>query len=77
MSNEISNERLELAVKNGIAHEETVMAMAKELLALRKAHEVWNLVPDAERINNDFDDWRDGWNACRAAILCSIEQQSK
>lgn len=37
MSNEISNERLELAAKNGVAIEETVMAMAKELLALRKA----------------------------------------
>lgn len=40
MSNEISNERLELAAKNGVAIEETVMAMAKELLALRKAFSV-------------------------------------
>lgn len=35
MSTEISNERLELAAKNGVANEEAVMAMAKELLALR------------------------------------------
>lgn len=40
MSDEISNERLELAAKNGVAIEETVMAMAKELLALRKAFSV-------------------------------------
>jgi hypothetical protein len=25
------------------------------------------LVPDAEHIHNEFDDWREGWNACRAA----------
>ncbi|MDI6634319.1 hypothetical protein [Pantoea dispersa] len=45
MSDEISNERLELAAKNGVAIEETVMAMAKELLALRNAREGWRLVP--------------------------------
>ncbi|RTY58762.1 hypothetical protein EKL29_07985 [Pantoea sp. YU22] len=32
------------------------------------------LVPDAERIHNEFDDWREGWNACRAAILRKIEE---
>ncbi|MDQ1214548.1 hypothetical protein [Pantoea anthophila] len=32
------------------------------------------LVPDAERIHNEFDDWREGWNACRATILRNIEE---
>lgn len=35
---------------------------------------VADLVPDAERIHNEFDDWREGWNACRAAILRNIEE---
>ena len=42
MTNEISNERLNLAAKNGIANEETVVAMANELLALRKCQHHWN-----------------------------------
>lgn len=45
MSTEISNERLELAAKSGVANEEAVMAMAKELLALRNARKGWKLVP--------------------------------
>lgn len=32
------------------------------------------LVPNEERIHNEFDDWREGWNACRAAILRNIEE---
>lgn len=61
--------------------------MAKELLAHRKAREVWKIVPDEDDFEKAFKSWhpdRNGpyvkhqmkfiWDACCLAILRKIEE---